>query len=141
MSVVVGAGSIDLAEFVSRARSEAARGRPLRVVAGDVHVDIDGRVADTLVEVLRAAAEGARLEVTEIQRDLTTGQAADLLGVSRPTVVAMIDRGDLAATRVGTHRRVAAADVLRLRRASRSTASRSLDELAALSQDLGLYDE
>ncbi|MFS0894277.1 helix-turn-helix domain-containing protein [Microbacterium sp. 179-I 3D3 NHS] len=49
---------------------------------------------------------------------LTTGEAAALLGVSRQHVVDLIDRGDLPAARVGTHRRVRRGDLLEVRRGS-----------------------
>jgi excisionase family DNA binding protein len=50
---------------------------------------------------------------------LTTGEAAALLGVSRQHVVNLIDRGDLPATRIGTHRRVRRGDILAVPGASR----------------------
>lgn len=50
---------------------------------------------------------------------LTTGEAAALLGVSRQHVVNLIDRGDLPAIRIGTHRRVRRGDILEVREPSR----------------------
>ncbi|HEY8526476.1 MAG TPA: helix-turn-helix domain-containing protein [Acidimicrobiales bacterium] len=75
----------------------------------------------------------------DLPDEITTGQAADLLGVSRRTVVQLIERGDLRATRVGTRRRLAPADVLALRERSRSQRQATLRNVIAASRDLDLY--
>jgi excisionase family DNA binding protein len=70
---------------------------------------------------------------------LTPGQAADLLGVSRAAVAQMIDRGELAAGRDGARRRLATADVLALRDTVRGRRSASVSDVVAASVDLDLY--
>ena len=55
------------------------------------------------------------MTVTPTEPQLTTQQAADLLGVSRPTVVRMIDSGELRAERNGSRRRLLLSDVLEYR--------------------------
>lgn len=71
---------------------------------------------------------------------LATGQAADLLGVSRPTVVALVDKGALPSSRVGTHRRLKTPDLLAYREQSRRDRRASLDEVVRISDELGLYE-
>jgi excisionase family DNA binding protein len=63
-----------------------------------------------------------------VDAELTTQQAADLLGISRTYVVRLIDQGDLPAHMVGTHRRLNAADVLQYRRRRQER----LDAVAAI---------
>ena len=70
---------------------------------------------------------------------LTPGQAADLLGVSRAAVAQMIDRGELAAGRDGARRRLATADVLALRDTVRGRRSASVADVVAASVELDLY--
>ncbi len=70
---------------------------------------------------------------------LTPGQAADLLGVSRAAVAQMIDRGELAAGRDGARRRLATADVLALRNTVRGRRSASVADVVAASVELDLY--
>jgi excisionase family DNA binding protein len=60
---------------------------------------------------------------------MTTTVAADVIGVSRPTLVKMIDRGDIAAHRVGTHRRLRRDDVLAARAARRRVRQAAAQEL------------
>jgi excisionase family DNA binding protein len=86
-----------------------------------------------------AAQTGAAAPADEPTGEISTGQAADVLGVSRRTVVQLIERGDLQATRVGTRRRLASADVLALRERARSQRQATLRDVIAASRDLDLY--
>jgi excisionase family DNA binding protein len=78
-------------------------------------LDLTAPVAEALAEILEAAADGQRTLVLRLQDDLTTEQAAAVLGVSRPTVVRMVEAGKLPARMVGTHRRLALSDVVAYR--------------------------
>ena len=78
--------------------------------------------------------------ITPINRDLTTQQAADLLGVSRPTLVRLLDDGVIPYTRVRTHRRVPLTALLTYRDADRAERRRHLDELVRISEEMGEYD-
>lgn len=110
------------------------------VRAGDVELSLDEGTATLIIHMLKAQAAGHRVVLDAVPEEISTGQAADLLGVSRPTVVSMVDRGELAARRVGTHRRLRRDDVLRLREAAAASRTAALDDLAQLSCEAGLYD-
>lgn len=103
-------------------------------------LDLPGPVAEALAEILEAAADGERALVVRSPEDLTTEQAAAVLGVSRPTVVRLVESGKLPARMVGTHRRLSLTDVLARREASAKRRSESLDEMAREAEELGLYD-
>ena len=103
-------------------------------------LDLPRPVAEALVEILEAAADGERAMVLRSPDDLTTEQAAAALGVSRPTVVRLIEAGKLPARMVGTHRRLMLRDVLAHREASARRRSEALDDLARQAEDLGLYE-
>lgn len=89
-------------------------------------VRIPRSVASALREVLANSAEGRPVEVVPVRKELTTQQAADILHVSRPHVVKLIDTGVLAGHKVGAHRRLYADDVFAFKRkrdaAQRATA-------------------
>lgn len=107
---------------------------------GDEECEVDGPIAQGLLALLDAVSSGATVDLTALPAQLTTGQAADLLGVSRPTVVSLIDKGRLAADRIGSHRRLNTSEVLAYRERARNERSVALDEVVALSDELGLYD-
>ncbi len=84
-----------------------------------------------LVDVLESSAEAVVLPSDSV---VSTQQAADLLGVSRMTVVRLIDRGELAAEGGGVHRRIAASELARYRVA---IAARRRGALNGLAQEIG----
>ncbi len=118
-----------------------ALGAHARVTAEDGTVlDLPDAVLEALTEVLDAAAHGESALVLRAPNDLTTQQAAQILGVSRPTVVRLIESGKLPAHMVGTHRRVTLADVLEHAEATARNRRQALDDMAHDAEDLGLYD-
>ncbi|MFD7069523.1 helix-turn-helix domain-containing protein [Streptomyces sp. NPDC059913] len=97
-------------------------------------------VYEALKVVVRALAEGKAVTVAPVNTTLTTQEAADLLGVSRPTFVKILDEGGIPFSRPGRHRRVLLADVLDYKEKRRSRRRRGLDELVGLTEEAGLYD-
>ena len=88
--------------------------------------------------ILAEMAKGNAVTLIPIHAELTTQQAADLLNVSRPYLVRLIEEGTLPARMVGTHRRVRYEDLMRYKRANRESRLKALEELSALDQELGL---
>lgn len=115
-------------------------GRPRITDEDGTVLDLPETVAEALVEVLAAAAEGERPLVLRSPDNLTTEQAAAILGMSRPTVVRMIEAGKLPAQMVGSHRRLTLGDVLAYRDHSTKRRRQALAELNQQAEELGLYD-
>jgi excisionase family DNA binding protein len=81
--------------------------------------------------VVDAVAAGAAVTVGALPDELTTTAAAELLGVSRPTLMKLIGSGEVAAHKVGTHTRLRTADVVAFRRARLARQRRAFEELLA----------
>jgi excisionase family DNA binding protein len=73
-----------------------------------------------------------------IQAELTTQEAANLLNISRPHLITLIDRGDLPYRKVGKHRRILSRDLVIYKQQKYQQRTAALDELAALSQELNM---
>ena len=114
----------------------------LAVGDSDERVELPSEVCDALRRLVVALDSG--LAVAIVPEDLaaptivTTQEAADLLGVSRPTVVRLLEAGRIAYERVGTHRRLLRRDVLLYREARRQEQYAVLDAMGDL--ELGMDD-
>lgn len=97
-------------------------------------------VATVLREILVNAAAGRSVGVIPMHAELTTQQAADLLNVSRPHVVKLMDDGVLPGRKVGTHRRIYAADVQEYKHQRDIDGRAAADQLTALTEEMGLYE-
>ena len=88
--------------------------------------------------LLTELAKGNAVTLMPHHAELTTQEAADLLNVSRPYLVSLLESGQLPHHKAGTHRRVRFADLMTYKRRRDSESEAALRELAALSQDMKL---
>jgi excisionase family DNA binding protein len=120
-----------LAAFVGKGK--AAR---LKVVVGKAEIVVPVAALRLLVDILAQMAEGNAVTIMPIHAELTTQQAADFLNVSRPHVVELLERNEIAYRKVGTHRRVLFKELLAYREKSMTKSRKALDELAKQAQEL-----
>ncbi|SDY86075.1 DNA binding domain-containing protein, excisionase family [Modestobacter sp. DSM 44400] len=118
------------------AHEEAGRGTPeLRYfLAGATpgeQVELPQETYRVLRQVIEAMHQGLAVTVVPQSKMLTSQQAADLLGVSRPTVIKLLDGGKIPFERTGTHRRILLRDVLAYRAQRRRDQYAALEAMAA----------
>lgn len=89
-----------------------------------------------LMTLLRHIDNGDAVTLVPLHQMLTTQQAADILNVSRPYLIGVLERGEIAHTMVGRHRRIRAEDLFSYKRARDSERGAALTELAATDADL-----
>ncbi len=105
------------------------------------HLVLPPEVFEVLRDVVTAMAQGQAVTIAPVHQRLTTQEAADLLGISRPTLVKLLESGEIPFEQPGRHRRVRLADVLAYR-AERSVQARdALDRMVEIADESGMYEQ
>ena len=91
-----------------------------------------------LLEVLSEMSKGNAISLIPHHHEISTQEAANLLNVSRPYLVQLLEKGELPFRLIGTHRRVRLTDLMEYKANIDKQRSRALDELAALSQEANI---
>ena len=104
------------------------------------HLVLPPEVFEVLRGVVDAMMAGQAVTIASVEQRLTTQEAADLLGVSRPTVVKLLEAGEIPHERPGRHRRVKLADLLEYRDRVARERKLALDRMAQFAAESGMYE-
>jgi excisionase family DNA binding protein len=112
----------------------------VRIVDGPTPATVKLPVAAMrlLVRILEEMARGNAVTLIPVRAELTTQEAADMLNISRPSLIQLLNEGKIDYRRVGTHRRVRLEALMQHKRQADSARRAALAELAAYDQELGI---
>ncbi|MCX2525190.1 helix-turn-helix domain-containing protein [Larsenimonas rhizosphaerae] len=91
-----------------------------------------------LVDILAELADGNAVEVVPVHAELTTQEAADMLNVSRPHLVKLLESEEIPFHRTGKHRRVKFSDLMEYKKNRNASSEAALDELSQQAQELSM---
>ncbi len=91
-----------------------------------------------LLDLLTEMAAGNAITLIPVHAQLTTQQAADVLNVSRPFLVSLLEQGKIPHVKVGTHRRILFEDLMRYKKEIDRERQKALDELIRESEKLNI---
>lgn len=120
-------------DFARNAARSIRSADVLRV--GDVEFALDARARDVFLELFALLREEETVEVRAVAETMTTGEAAAILQISRPTLVKLLEAGEIPYDQPGTHRRVSRADVERFLKAREERRSQALADFAETEHD------
>lgn len=103
-----------------------------------VEIELPAAAVGVLSQMLTQMADGKAVVLMPINAQLTTQQAADILGVSRPFLTAQMKSGKLPFQKIGTHRRIAFADLMQYKQKMAAESNAAMDKLVAEAQELNL---
>jgi excisionase family DNA binding protein len=129
------------AGLASIERTLEGRGRARLIGPNNEQMIIPESLYSVLREAARQLSEGNGISILPVTQELTTQQAADLLNVSRPFVVRLLDSHEIPHHMVGTHRRVYLRDLLAYKHQRDQRTRTAIERLGNDAQDLGIYDK
>lgn len=115
----------------------AALARPSDSV--NVALNLPRKIAEKVLALLDAERTTGAV-VVPVKELFTTTEAATMLGLSRPTLMKLIESGEIAHVKVGTHHRVPAEAVLEFQRARKARREKAAEALAEFSNEIGFVD-
>jgi len=108
-------------------------------VGDDDALVIPRPTAILFAQILDALGKGQGVQIIPKDAELTTQQAADLLNVSRPYLISLLESGQIPYRKVGRHRRITFEALMDYKRHDDLKRRAAADDLAQLSQELGIY--
>lgn len=103
-------------------------------------IALPAEVFEVLRGVVHAMARSQAVTFTLVPQRLTTQQAAELLGVSRPTLIKLLEDGQIDYEQPNRHRRVLLASLLAYRERRASERRVALDEMHRIAEEAGMYE-
>ncbi|WP_322762627.1 helix-turn-helix domain-containing protein [Frankia sp. Cr2] len=136
----------DTGEIIDFLAALRDRGRPTaeprpRLTGPDGHsVELPEPMFDVILQVAAAMKAGLAVTVAPQHLTMSTQEAADLLRISRTTLVRLLENGAIPFEKPSRHRKVRLDDILEYRRRQRNAAELAFADMVADTERLGLYD-
>jgi len=128
-------------ESLEAAQAVLADDEPVALTgASGKSVQLPSELRGLLATVVTAMRRGQAVTLAPLSQRLTTQEAADLLGISRPTLIKLLEAGKIPFETPSRHRRIRLSDLLAFQSVRQNEQRQVLRELTQDAQDLGLYD-
>ena len=126
---------VHTAAAISRQKLDSVK---IKIQETGEFITIPKKAVDLLFNIINSMAEGKSISIVPSDSEITTQQAADMLNMSRPHIVKLLEDGVIPFKKVGSHRRILLEDLIEYDRKLKEQRNASLKNLAEQAQDLGL---
>jgi excisionase family DNA binding protein len=114
--------------------------RPKLLGATGEEIVLPQPVYEILLDVVRNMSAGQEISIVPINKQLTTQEAANLINVSRPYMIKLLDNQEIPCSKLGTHRRILLGDLIAYKEQRASIRQNKLREMTEFLQEEGFYD-
>ncbi len=128
----------DLRSASSKLRTVKDDGVRIKIQDTGEFITIPKKAISLLFAIIANMAEGKSITLIPSDSELTTQQAADMLNVSRPHIVKLLNKGEIDYKKVGSHRRIRLKDLIKYETKSSHRRDKNLDFLANQAQELNM---
>jgi excisionase family DNA binding protein len=118
----------------------ADHGKAMLIGPNGEDVEIPASLFRVLRQAVALLTKGARVVVAPIDKEISTQEAADLLNVSRPYLVSLIDKEEIPCEKTGRYRKLRFGEVLAYKEQRNANRRRILAEMMRKNREAGLYD-
>lgn len=130
---------LDFVRKLEAAGRTVAHVDPALVIDGSTRIPLTAAMVDVLRHVADALSAGMGVTVAPHNARLTTQEAAEFLGISRPTLVRLLDHDEIPMEKPGRHRYVRLSDLVAYQERMRTRRREVLDQMVREAEEDGLY--
>lgn len=122
----------------SKLKTVSSPGIKIKIQETDEFITIPKKALSLLITILSNMSEGKSITIVPTDSEVSTQQAADMLNVSRPHLVKLLESGKIPFKKIGSHRRILLNDLISYEKGLQKTREQQLKFLAEQAQDLNL---
>ena len=128
----------DIQAVSKRIKSSQKKGVKIKIQESDEFLTIPKKALTFLADIIQNMAEGKTISIIPSNSELSTQQAADMINVSRPHLIKLLESKQIPFKKVGSHRRVLLMDIMEYQDQLAKQREDQLDFLSNQAQDLNL---
>ncbi|MDO4898455.1 MAG: helix-turn-helix domain-containing protein [Rothia sp. (in: high G+C Gram-positive bacteria)] len=131
---------INILDALQQRSSTAPEATPYLVAKDGKHYQLPDNLFEPLLLIAQSLLDGKAVTVAPQEQNMTTQEAADFLGISRPTLVKLLERGEIPFEKISRHRRVKLGDLVAYQENRHLRVREALNKLSEAEYRDGIFE-